>query len=252
MPLLAAVVFIIQACFAYHALKTGRPYWWIFIIMGFPVMGCLIYYFVEVFPNTRESTKAARAVQKAMDGISRTLEPDKELMRRIAELELNPSIDSRLSLAAECMASRMPGEAAKIYRSCLHGPYASDPHIKLALAAAELEANDPAGAKITASGLLAQHAGYKTGEAALILARAHEALGEVPAAEGAYADAIRSFSGEEARYRYAAMLRSHGQAERARALFSEIIKYSDRSPEHYRETQADWIKEARKELEAPQ
>lgn len=252
MPVLAVVLVIIQACFAYHALKTGRPYWWIFVIMGFPVMGCLIYYFVEVFPSTRESTRAARAVQKAMDGLSRTMEPDKELLRRIAELELNPSIDNKLSLAGECLASNLPGEAAKLYRSCLAGPYASDPHIKLALAAAELGANDPAGAKITATGLLAQHAGYKTGETSLILARAHEALGEVPAAEGAYADAIKSFSGEEARYRYAAMLKLNGQAERAKALFSEIIRYSDRSPEHYRETQADWIKAARKELEAPQ
>src|SRR5262245_61109840 len=149
MPLLAAVVFIIQACFAYHALKTGRPYWWVFIIMGFPVMGCLIYYFVEVWPNTRESTRAARAVQKAVDGLSRSMEPDKELKRRIAELELNPSIDNKLSLAAECTASQLPGEAAKIYRSCLVGPYAMDPHIKLLLAQAEIASNDPAGARAT-------------------------------------------------------------------------------------------------------
>jgi len=36
-----------------HALKTRRPYWWIFVIMAAPVMGCVIYYFVEVFPGTR-------------------------------------------------------------------------------------------------------------------------------------------------------------------------------------------------------
>jgi len=248
MPL-AIVVFIIQACFAYHALKTGRPYWWIFIIMGFPVMGCLIYYFVEVWPSTRESAKAARAVQKAVDGLSRKMEPDKELKRRLAELELNPSVDNKLSLAAECMASHLPGEAAKLYRSCLAGPYSADPHIKLALALAELAGDDPAGARITASGLLAQHAGYKTGEVSLILARACEALGEMPAAEGAYAEAVKAYSGEEARYRYASMLKAAGQGERARALFAEIIKYSERSPEHYRETQADWIKAARRELE---
>jgi len=43
MPILAALIFVIQICFAYHALKTGRPYWWLFIIMGFPVMGCVLY-----------------------------------------------------------------------------------------------------------------------------------------------------------------------------------------------------------------
>jgi hypothetical protein len=58
MPIVGAVVLLIQFCFAYHALKTGRPYWWVFIIMGFPVMGCVIYYFVEVFPGSREQRRA--------------------------------------------------------------------------------------------------------------------------------------------------------------------------------------------------
>ena len=26
----------------FHALKTGRPSWWIFVIMGSPLMGCVI------------------------------------------------------------------------------------------------------------------------------------------------------------------------------------------------------------------
>ena len=47
MPLLGLVVLIIQICFAYHALKSGRPYWWLFVIMAFPVVGCLLYYFID-------------------------------------------------------------------------------------------------------------------------------------------------------------------------------------------------------------
>jgi hypothetical protein len=250
MPILGAVVFLIQFCFAYHAFKTRRPYWWIFVIMGFPVMGCLIYYFVEVWPNTRESTRASQALRRAVEGVSRSMDPEKELRRRIAELELNPSVDNRLALAAECLASKLPEEAVKLYRGCLTGPYAGDPHIKLALANAELAARDAAGARQTAQDLLTNHAGYKTGDVTLLLARALEAANDLHAAEAAYADAIRSFSGEEARFRYGAMLRARGQAERARALFAEIIKNSDRAPEFYRETQADWIKAARRELEA--
>ena len=63
MPLIGAIVVLIQFCFAYHALKTGRPYWWIFIIMAFPVMGCVIYYFVEVFPGSREHRRVLRWVR---------------------------------------------------------------------------------------------------------------------------------------------------------------------------------------------
>jgi len=39
MPILGAIVLFIQLCFAYHAYKTGRAQWWLFVIMGFPVMG---------------------------------------------------------------------------------------------------------------------------------------------------------------------------------------------------------------------
>src|SRR4030095_12231537 len=63
MPILGALVLVIQLCFAYHAYSTGRPRWWLAIIMAFPVMGCVAYYFIEVFPTTRESRKVDKAVR---------------------------------------------------------------------------------------------------------------------------------------------------------------------------------------------
>ena len=75
MPVVGAIVVLIQFCFAFHVLKSGRPYWWIFIIMAFPVMGCVIYYFVEVFPGSREH----RSANKVARSLSRVLQPDAEL-----------------------------------------------------------------------------------------------------------------------------------------------------------------------------
>ena len=60
MPLVILTV-IVQACFIFHVFKTGRPYWWAYVILGFPVLGCVIYYFVEVFPGSREHYAANRA-----------------------------------------------------------------------------------------------------------------------------------------------------------------------------------------------
>src|SRR5512145_2724833 len=132
MPILGAVVLLIQLCFAYHALRTGRAYWWLFVIMGFPVIGCLLYYFVEVFPNTRESVKA----EKAVKAIVKSFDPDKSLRERVANLEDCGSVDNRVALARSCMERRMYGEAAALYRSCLAGVHASDPDIRFGLAAA--------------------------------------------------------------------------------------------------------------------
>jgi hypothetical protein len=248
MPLLGAIVLLIQFCFAYHALKTGRPYWWIFVIMAFPIMGCVIYYFVEVFPRTRESAKAERAINRAVANISRAIDPEKELRQRIAEAELNPSIDNKIALARECVVSNMPGEAVKLYRSCLAGSFAKDPNIRFGLLEAELAAGECSPAKATAEALLRENAGFKDGDVRLLLARALERSGDVNAAEGAYVDAVKAFRGEEARYRYGAMLKSLGHTERANMLFRELIKKAELSPRFYQDAQSDWIKAAKRDL----
>lgn len=56
--------------------------------------------------------------------------------------------------------------------------------------------------------------------------------------------------GEEARYRYGAMLKSLGQVERANVLFREIIKNAERSPRFYQDAQSEWIKAAKRDSPA--
>src|SRR5687768_12897571 len=129
MPILAGVTLLIQLCFAYHALKTGRASWWLFVIMGFPVIGCVLYYFVEVFPTSRESRKAEKAVR----AIARALDPDKGLRERAADFEACGSVENRVLLARECSEQKMYAEAAALYRSCLAGVHADDPELRYGL-----------------------------------------------------------------------------------------------------------------------
>jgi len=118
MPIIGAVVLIIQFCFAYHALKTGRPYWWIFVIMAFPVAGCTIYYFVEVFPGSRQH----RSANKAAHAFARALQPDADLKKRAEELEVCGSVDNKLALATECMGHQMYVEAMRLYEKLSRRP----------------------------------------------------------------------------------------------------------------------------------
>src|SRR5262252_4080156 len=138
MRILAVLTVLIQFCFAFHALKTGRQYWWIFVIMAFPVMGCIIYYFVEVFPGSREHRKA----NKAARALARALAPDADLKKRAEELEICGSLDNKIALAQECMTHQMYAEAARLYESCLNGTYASDGAILFGFAKASVEGGD--------------------------------------------------------------------------------------------------------------
>src|SRR5262245_33514451 len=42
---------LFQIMAAVHAIKTGRAYHWIWIILFFPMIGAVVYFFVEVAPT---------------------------------------------------------------------------------------------------------------------------------------------------------------------------------------------------------
>jgi hypothetical protein len=246
MPILGAVVLLIQLCFAYHALKTGRAYWWLFVIMAFPVIGCLLYYFVEVFPNTRESLKAEKAVQ----AIVKSFDPDKSLREHVANLEDCGSVENRITLARSCMERRMFREAASLYRSCLAGVHESDPGIRFGLAAALLGAEEFKEAHTVAQALRQSPASFRAPEVQLIAARALEGLGRFDEALAGYRVLADTYSGEEGRWRYGALLVRMGRGAEAGDIFRRMLRNADRMPEHYREAQHEWLALARGQMQS--
>ena len=248
MPIMAGLLAILDAYCAWHIYSTGRPKWWFAVVFAFPGIGAAAYILFEIVPGTRGGVQVQREINKTMDGIARAMDPEKELRRRIAELEINPSIDNKLALAQECMMSSMPGEAVKLYRACLTGAFEKDPNIRFGLLTALVAAGENLDANVEADRMLAQHHGYKSGEVKLFKARALEGQHAASAAEGAYAEAVEIFSGEEARSRYGMMLTVQGQTERARLIFEALLKNAERLPPYYRDAQAEWIKGAKREL----
>jgi len=243
MPILAGLLLLIQFSFAFHALKTGRPYWWIFIIMGFPVMGCLIYYFVEVFPNSREHRK----VNKAARNLSKVLQPNADLKRRAEELEVCGSIDNKMALAEECMASRMHAEAYALYASCLTGAYQSDGKILFGLARAAVENGDWGNASAALARLKADAPKSRPLDVRLLEARVLAGRGENDAALAAYRDLVPVFVGLEARYRYGEFLAQLERHEAASHMFDEVIKHSKRFASSI-DAEQQWVAAARQAI----
>ena len=245
MPIVGAVVLLIQFCFAYHALRTGRPYWWMFVIMAFPVMGCVIYYFVEVFPGSREDRKA----RKAARALSRALQPDAELRKRAEELEICGSLDNRMALAAECTSHRMYGEAARLYESCLVGAYEYDGAILFGLARAAVEGGDWAKAAPAIARLKAAAPKLRPLEVRLLEARLHEGRGEYDPALAIYREILPAFVGLEARYRYGRLLLRLGRHEAAMEMFNEVVKHAKRFASSIEEEE-QWAQAARQAIVA--
>ena len=63
--LLGAGTIILQLILAVHAVRTRRPFIWVFIILIFPVMGSAIYIIAELIPEWERSN----ALQRFTDNI---------------------------------------------------------------------------------------------------------------------------------------------------------------------------------------
>jgi hypothetical protein len=224
MRILAGLLLLIQFSFAFHVFRTGRPYWWMFIIMGFPVMGCLVYYFVEVFPNSREERRAQRAARR----IARALMPDAELKKRAEDVETCGSTANKLALADECCAHRMYIEAIRLYESCLQGAHAGDGTILFRLARAAVDAGEWDKAEAATARLKADAPRVRPMEVKLLEVRVLEGRGRTDEALALYQQLLPRFVGLEARYRYGSLLLELGRREAAMEMFDDVLRAAKR------------------------
>ena len=58
---------VLQIALAVHAVRTGRPFIWVFLILIFPLMGSLIYIIVELIPELERTN----AIQRWVNDIER-------------------------------------------------------------------------------------------------------------------------------------------------------------------------------------
>ena len=190
---------LIQACLVIHILKTGRPTIWIWVVVLLPMAGTLAYLVMEIIPDLMGTRTARRAVQN----ISRTLDPDKDLRRASFDLERADTIHNKMKLAEEFLERGQFAEAKSLYENCLRGVHATDPLLMAGLAKAEFGLGEFAKTKQVLDGLIAANPDFKNEACHLLYARTLEILNEIPAAEHEYQALAKYYSGPEAKYRYA-------------------------------------------------
>jgi len=230
----------ISVFFAVHAFRTGRGYW-IFIIFFFPLVGALVYFFVEYLPEVRRG-RGMRAVTRT---VARAINPGAEVRRLEDELKLTDTHERRVALARAYREAGRLDDAVRLLEESLTGMYADEPRALWELAGASHAAGRPEQARAAIERLR----GVRTlsGEQTLLSARLYEEAGELGAALREYEVAAAEATGEEARCRYALLLKRSGRADEARRLFERIVLHARVSPAHFRRSEKEWIEIARRE-----
>jgi hypothetical protein len=235
---------IVQIICAVHVLKTGRPFWWLLIILFGNVLGCIIYGLVEVLPEMRRDP----SMKKFGSEIVMAVDPSRNIRRLEEELSISDTVKNRQLLAEAYVAAGRYEDAVRMYQSCLKGIYADDPPFVLGLAFAQFLNQAYPEAKETIDGLAQVDAKFRPLERRLLLARTLEAMNETDAALEEYEPLAKQYPGEEAKCRYALLLKKTGQTDLAREVFERILLNAKRSPRYYRKIQRHWINVAKQNV----
>jgi hypothetical protein len=116
MPVIGVIEILIQVYFAVHAGRSGR-YSWIFIILFFPIIGSLIYFFVEYLPELQMDMNAKKARKP------KNKQSIKELK---SQLEITDSAKNRLNLAEAYFQLGQFEKSTELLEKSLNGIYSED------------------------------------------------------------------------------------------------------------------------------
>jgi hypothetical protein len=242
MPLLLGLSILLQFICLVHVVRSGRPYWWIWIILVGSLLGVAVYAFTQILPDLQNDPRARRAAR----GLAKKLDPQKDLRRLRDELSRADTVQNRLRLGNEFLEYGEAGEAEAVFRDCLKGMYVTDPDILLALARAQFAQDKVADAHASLTALIAANPGYKSADGHLLYARTLEGLDRPQEALAEYDVLDESYPGEEARVRKAELLIKLGRNDDARATLERSLERTRIAPAYYRKAQDEWIARAKK------
>jgi hypothetical protein len=245
MPI-AGLLLVAQVLCAVHAGRTGRPYYWIMLILFVPMVGMITYFLVEILPELSRS----RTARIAASGVVRILDPERGYREAYRQVQIAGTIENKAILAEQCLRSGRADEAADLYRELMTGLHATDPDLMLGLARASFEKQDYVQAQITLEKLRATNPEYRSAEGHLLYARCLEMQGHRDDALYEYEALASYYPGQEAKGRYALLLEQTGRTDEAKRLFQEIREAVELMPRHARQMQKEWYDFARRHLAA--
>lgn len=244
MPLLGMLQMLVGIGFAYHAHTTGRPSFWIFVVIFVPVVGSVAYVIFELLPELANSRRARKV---AVD-LRTVVDPHRDWRKLGLQAEENDSVEAKCKFGEECERKGMWPEAITMYRQAAQGLFADDPDVLRRLARAQLGSGDANAAIDTLDKLRAAHPKYQNQDAHLTYARSIEMQGRLREAEDEYRALSGYYVGMEARARYALLLQKLGEPLVAKRLFDQLVKASKARGVVLSPEDREWIKIAQKNI----
>lgn len=241
---LFALSLAVQIYFGIHAVKTGRPFVWVLVIILTSVIGCAAYVIIELLPEWWASRKG----QEVKNAIGKKIDPEKDLKTAQQALVKVDNILNRINLAEEYFKLKRYAEARELYARCLTGPHKEDPQIMLSLAKAEFGLANYTAVLEMLDKLKAANPKAKLPDAHLLYARSLEGMGRLAEAINEYEALSLDYPTPEPVCLLAQIYQAQGNKSRAEELYRSVIRRSATAGLLFNEANQEWIKLAKKEV----
>ncbi len=210
--------FLIALFFAVHVVRSGRETYWLFILFSFPLLGSAVYFLTVYLPDSR----LHQDVRRAAAATARALDPKKELREARRAFDLTPTAQNQMRLAGACLEAGDFDQAAQHYEACLHGPFASDPEIRLGAARARLQNGQGAEAVGLLEPIRREKPDFRPEQTTLLLAKSYALAGRQLDARNEFVSVTTRFGSVESRTEFAIWALGVGDKEVAIEQYREI------------------------------
>lgn len=223
-----------------HCIKRGRQ-GWIWIIVFLPVVGSLVYIFMEILPSSR-----VRAPRIDMGAI---VNPGGKIKKLEENLRFTDTFNNRVLLADAYLQTGQTDKAIELYESSLTGAFEENEHVIAQLIIAYYQSGRYADA-IKIAGKIYKQPQFLRSQAHLFYAMSLENAGEVDKAEAEFKAMQGRYSYYEQRYHYGVFLRRNGRDADAEKVFATMLEEEAHLSAIERKSARPWCTKARTELKA--
>jgi hypothetical protein len=207
-------ILLLQAFCVYHAYKNNVEQRWYWLILFFPLIGCVIY-LVQNFSSRTSIDAIAENVKEVVNSNYKIEQLEKAL-------KFSESVTNKLNLATAYMEVERYRDAAALYAESLQGFMADDPAVTMKLCHAHFMDNNFA-ASVECGARLEPLKAFRNSEERVAYAWALHHAGDTGKAESIFIDMDRSFTNYYHRMEYSKFLIKTGKTELAKEKLRDLV-----------------------------
>jgi hypothetical protein len=207
------ITLVLQAICVIHCIRNRNQNYWIWLIIFLPLIGCIAYFFTEIFTN--------REIRSVSSGFGEMISPSGSVKKLEQNLKFSDTFNNRILLADAYLAAGQTSKSIPLYEGSLTGAFEENEYAITQLMTAyynEKRFTDV----INMAPKVYNKPQFRGSKTHILYAMSLAYSGKDDLAEKEFLGLKARFSNFQARYNYAIFLQMNNRNDEARQLLSEI------------------------------